>query len=291
MPAAAGGRRRQLVPVLVGLLTGLILAAVGAAFGGWLGWRGGGPLPSDADAVARVQRLVPQATVVKVDRWDHVFAYEEPGDGAGRVLVALVGNDDYNAGYVQVLLAGGDDAGTVAQMRHRLATEGWRVGASPWDDGVTARNGTLSITSYPATESGSPLLRSTGSGRIAVEVGRDEPARVWPFTLGGWVVGFVLGGALGVFTVRRLARMPRIAGTVVGIVGGGGLAALLPGTVLTTVDLVHSYAGLPDTVTPPAIWGAYMFFGIKALSLLGALAILVTTVLAAFMRYDVQKLR
>lgn len=50
----------------------------------------------------------------------------------------------------------------------------------------------------------------------------------------------------------------------------GALVLLLPGTVVATGDIIAAI-GLPPDATPPALWGGYRFFGIRASTTVGLL--------------------
>lgn len=251
---AARSRAAGLVRFVAAVVCALTVAAVGAALGAWLGWRGAPALPSDAAVLALVQPAAPDARLTVVARHDAPFAYEHaPGP-----MTWLIGDDDYNAGGV-VLTAGA----SLDTLRAGLAAQGWHTSDDPAYQGIAASKGEWSVHAYPADVDGSPTDRHVAKV-VAVDFGRAEPARVGPLTAAGYLLGLAAGWLL----TRRANRYLLAA----------GLLLLLPGTVITTGDLI-AVRTLPADVTPPALWGDYLFFGIRALTTVGLLVMAVALLL------------
>nr|BFE61864.1 hypothetical protein GCM10020063_063900 [Dactylosporangium thailandense] len=246
--------RTGLVQTIAAGVSALTVAAAGAALGAWLGWLGAPALPSDAEVLAMVQPAAPDARFTTVARHEAPFAFEHaPGP-----MTWLIGDDDYNAGGV-VLTAG------VSQqtLRSGLAAQGWHTSDDPDYEGIAASKGQWSVRAYPAEVDGSPT-DSRVAKVLAVDFGRAEPGLVTPLA----IAGLLLGLAAGWLLAHRARRAPLVA----------GLLLLLPGTVFTIGDLIAAWF-LPADVTPPALWGDYLFFGIRALATAGLVALAVAVVL------------
>ncbi|WP_433615240.1 hypothetical protein ACQP2P_10985 [Dactylosporangium sp. CA-139114] len=246
--------RAGLVRTIAAGVCALTVAAAGAALGAWLGWLGAPALPSDAAVLALVQPAAPDARFTTVARHEAPFAYEHtPGP-----MTWLIGDDDYNAGGV-VLTAGVSPQ----TLRAGLAAQGWHTSDDPDYEGIAASKGQWSVWAYPAEVDGSPT-DSRVAKVLAVDFQRAEPGLVTPLTAAGFLLGLAVGWLLG----RRAQRH----------VLAGALLLLLPGTVITIGDLIAARF-LPADVTPPALWGDYLFFGIRALTTAGLLALAVAVVL------------
>nr|BFE61043.1 hypothetical protein GCM10020063_055690 [Dactylosporangium thailandense] len=229
------GRGRGPARVLAAIVAALTMAALGA----WLGWRGAPALPSDAAAVELIQPAAPAAQFAVTVRQEAPFAYEHPDEP----LTWLIGNDDYNAGWVGLTVSGTNPG----SLRAGLEAQGWHTSDDPYPPtagGFAASKGEWSLEVRPGVA-------------LTVDLARAEPGRVGPLTVAGYVLGLA-AGALLALGVRRLGLAALVA----------GLVLLLPGTVLTTGDLVFNRT-LPADVTPPALWGDYLFFGVRLLSTAG----------------------
>jgi hypothetical protein len=111
---------------------------------------------------------------------------------------------------------------------------------------------------------------------VVLELGRAQPAPVWPLIAAGYLAGLAVGWPGG----HRFAGGP----TPARIAGWAGVALLLPGTVLTTADIIYDLVARPPTVTPPALWGDYLSFGVRLLSTAGIALLAGAVALAASTR-------
>ncbi|MEV8511530.1 hypothetical protein [Dactylosporangium sp. NPDC051484] len=255
-PAAPRARAGGLVRTLAAIFCAFTVAAVGAALGAWVGWRGAPALPSDSAALSLIG---PDTGLTAVGRNDAVFAYEHESGP----LTWLIGDDDYNAGSILMTTT----TATVQALTTGLAAQGWHTSEDPVVQGFAASKGEWSIRVYPAFADGSPTDRSAAEA-VAVEFGRTQPGRVWPLVAVGYLLGLAAGWFVGWFAGRR----------VVGWVLLGALVLLLPGTVITTGDIIAAVA-LPADATPPALWGDYLFIGIRAFTTVGLLVMAVSLLL------------
>ncbi|GAA3455332.1 hypothetical protein [Dactylosporangium matsuzakiense] len=239
-PRASRSRTRGLARLAVAVACALTVAPLFAAAGAWLGWRGAPALPSDPAALQLLSAAIPGAQCAVTGRHEAPFDYEHPDEP----LTWLVGNDDYNAGGVELLATGT----TAAGLRAGLAAQGWHTADDPTIDGYAASRGRWALE-----------FRAGDAGGVAIALGHAEPAPVTPLT----VAGYALGLAAGALLARRARRAARSALTA-------GLLVLVPGTVLTTGDLLWALT-LPADVTTPAAWGDYLFFGVRLLTTAGVL--------------------
>jgi hypothetical protein len=261
--AAAGSDRRPPLALAVVILAAVTLAALGAGLGGWLGWRDAPALPDDTSAVWMVETLAPRGTPAVVERHDATFGYVHPRNQA-----RLVGSGDYTAGYVKVLLTGGEDAATlITEIRDQLAVTGWQISGNLIGAGTAATKGRLAVRVYPATLDGQRLSDVHPDDAVALEIGRNEPGRVQPFTIIGYLLGLALGWFVAAWVVERLGA--GAGGRLAAGLGILGLLLLLPGTVLTTGDLVYSMVLIPGSMPSPPAWGQYLLPGVRALSTAG----------------------
>jgi hypothetical protein len=245
------GRVRR---VLGCALAALTVAALGAAVGGWIGWRSDAPLIGSDAATATVAQVTGAAGNVRVERHDYDFRYAYPGSAA-RIFI---GDDDYESGYVTVTATSVD--ASIDAVRAGLAATGWRVTDDPFQEGVAARRGTVVVS-----------ITDGDDHTLSFEFERAQPSPVRWLTVLGWLLGF----AVGLVTARLVIRSGRRA-VYAGVIG---TVLLLPGTIVTTGDLVQSF-GPPDTVQPVPPWGDYLFLGVRALSTVGVLALVISVVFA-----------
>jgi hypothetical protein len=257
----------RLRPVFAAVVVALTLAALGAGFAAVLGWLGAPDLPGDDAAVAMLAPAVPvdadgtAATLVAAGRFGEVFGYEHPPGP----WTWLVGDDDYNGGSVWLTTSAGDDAAATSHaIGDTLTAEGWRVTDDTDSGGVHASKSQWALAVYPY------------DGAVVLELGRAQPGPVWPLV----AVGYLAGLAAGWLGGRRFAGGP----TPARIAGWAGVALLLPGTVLTTGDIIYDLVALPPTVTPPALWGDYLFWGVRLLSTAGVALLAGAVALAASTR-------
>ncbi|MEV8517606.1 hypothetical protein [Dactylosporangium sp. NPDC051484] len=234
--------------VITAIVTAFTVAAVGAALGAWAGWRGAPALPSDQAALSLIG---PNTGLRVVERHDAAFAYEHP---AGP-LTWIIGDDDYNGGSVFMITT----TATVEAITAGLAAQDWHKSDNPDYGGSALSRADLWVNVYPAHATARPSPPGGPAEAVAVELARSQPAPVWPFTAAGYALGLAAGALLG-FAARRLSLFVLAA----------GLLLMLPGTVLTTGDLVAALT-LPADVSPPALWGDYLFFGVRALTTVGLL--------------------
>ncbi len=278
-PTPPGGDRpagsRPLAALLVVLLAALTIGTLGAAAGGWLGWRGAPPLPDNEHAAAFARTLLPRGTPYLVERHDVVFGYPHPGPGA-----RLLGAHDYSAGYVKLLVTdGGDAASLLVATREVLGLSGWRISGNLVGAGVAGVKGRVAVRVYPATIEGDKLIAAHPNDAVAIEIGRAEPARVQPLILIGLLIGLVLGYLGGERVVSQVSgdtgvrRLPAALGLA-------ALLLLLPATLLTAGDLVYSLLLLPTSMPGPPAWGQYLLPGVRVLSVTGLLLLGATLLVA-----------
>lgn len=264
------GRLKIVYRVALLLLPAATLASGFAAFGAWIGWQGAVALPANSVAAALATQLAgPTAKVEIGSRHDAAFGYENHD---ARLAQTLIGDDDYNGGSVQVLVSGA----SINTIRAALVNADWRTGPEFGQPGVSALSGPLAIEVYPADD-GARLLTAT-NGTVAVEIGRAEPSRVRWLTGIGYLVGLVLGWLLAIWVDRRTRALQRRRAVVLAALTG--LVLLLPATIITTGDLLYARLVLPATITAPAAWGDYTFFGVRLLVNVGLLILLSTAVIA-----------
>jgi hypothetical protein len=120
-------RRRSVVALRVAVA--VTLGAIGAALGCAVGWRGAGELPSNEQAASIVGVALPGHTVREIERREELFAYEHLDETRAQpVFTALVGSDNYLAGYVGLTNTGPERATvTVGAVSAHLRAAGWRV--------------------------------------------------------------------------------------------------------------------------------------------------------------------
>ncbi|GAA1641615.1 hypothetical protein [Actinoplanes couchii] len=250
------------------LLAALTIAALGAAAGGWLGWRGAGDLPTDAEARALVAAAVPDESADFVERYDVLFGHQW-----GPAGTAVVGSEDYRAGYAVVSVnvpADGYDA-LVARARQGFLDQGWEI--EDEDDGLfDAIRDDLTVSAYPANRCGPENTEECGSqvmdraGALGLQFERTPPWPVLPLTAVGWLLGLMAGRLLAV------RAKPQDSALL-----WAGLALLLPATVVVTIGLLAG-PGVP--------WDPYMYLLFRPFALLGA-AFLVAVIALAVMRRPV----
>jgi len=140
------------------LLTAIAFAALGAALAAALGWTGCPPLPSNEDATTLVLRdILPGSTVTAIERHDQVF-FAPNAEADGRVATTVLGTDDIDAGFVELIL------------RH--------TDARP----KTIRSGRWSVQ-----------VEAVGDQSAVVTIERAEPAGVRSFSFIGYALGTIIG--------------------------------------------------------------------------------------------------
>ncbi len=254
--------------ILTAIVVAFIVGGLGAAALGWIGWRGAPPLPT-TDYATSVSTQVADGPVDGVLRNDRLF-----GDPYQSSTLSdyLVGGDDYGSGYVDTTTT---SPITLDAARTAMAGLGWRLGPYPFGGpGFSARQDDTVVTVVP---NGTRVIDGSSAAGLAFEFERAEPASVRPLTIAGWLAGFALG-LLGTLWLVTIAGR-RGSGSPYKIMGWLGIALMLPGTVTTTGDLIHGWT-LPDTVQPPAPWSDYIFYGIRLVTIIGLL-LLVVSALAA----------
>jgi hypothetical protein len=249
---------------------GLTVAALGAALGAWVGWMGSPPLLRTVDAQALATELIPGAAVTRTERVEPTFGYEAQGSSSADALLPVLGGDDYRAGYVLVVVqTPGSGGAAIARARQRLESSDWRTGEGPARSGLAAKNGRQYLEIYPSDNYGVQVDGSQDRSRVTVVIQRDEPVRVAVFSVIGWLIGLSVGAGASVGVLRTALGISRSKSTIAGPLG---LLLLLPGTLVTTAHLGYRLAALHRPMAPTALWGGYMFWGIKAISI-GGLAI------------------
>lgn len=236
------------------LLAALTAGALGAALGGWLGWRGAGDLPTDAEARALVAAAVPDPPAEFVERYDVLFGHREAGPGA-----AVFGSDEYRTGYAVVSVnVPADGFGALAgRARAGFAAQGWAI--EEYGELFAAVRDDWSVHAYPATRCTPEDTDACGSevtarsGALGLQFERTPPAAVLPLAVTGWLLGLLAGWfGMGLLTIRHTGLL------------GTGLALMLPATVFVTLGLV---------VEPGFLWEPYMGELFRPFALLGGLCL------------------
>ncbi len=285
------------------MAVGLTVAALGAALGAWVGWMGAPPLPRTVDAQALATDLISGGTATRTERVDPTFDYEDQGSPTAGALLPVLGGDDYQAGYVLVVVQtpGRGDA-AIAGIRRQLEARGWRTGETPDRLGLAADNGHQYLEVYPSDNYGLPTAGSQDLARVSVVIQRNEPVRVVALSVIGWLIGLSVVAGLSTraglsitaglsirtgasIRVRTSSVIPQRQSTIAGTLGLG-LLLLLPGTLVTTVHLGYILVVRPDLLPPIPLWDAYMFWGIKAISIVGLLSLIIAGLVTATGRGD-----
>lgn len=239
---------------LPALMVGLTVAAIGASFGAWLGWCGAPVLPSDSEALGVVKSALQVGDPTAVERRNVLFAYEYSEGGAAEWLV---GGDDYNGGVVQLTFdVPGSQLDSEDELEAHLKAAGWRV--SRWESVVVAAKDGLGLNAW-----------MDGDG-IGVEIERSEPSFVLPLAISGGLLAALLGTIIFRYgaEVTRSNRLRSVSSTLVVV----GIVSLAPATVMTLSQIRYSYLVLPEELRPPALWSAYMEYGVRSLVVIGVIA-------------------
>jgi hypothetical protein len=278
VPGRPGGAGTQpLAALLAIILAALTMGALGAAMGGWLGWRAAPPLPDNASASALARSLVPRGTPYIIERRDAVFGYRHPGPGAW-----LLGGHDYTPGYVKLLVTDGEDApALLSAARDVMGLSGWHISGNLVGAGVAGVKGRLAVRVYPATIDGDKLIAAHTNDAVAIEIGRAEPGRVQPLVITGLLIGLVLGWVGGERVVGRVSAVGVVRRRLPAALGGAAFLLLLPGTLLTCGVLVYALLIMPTSMPAPPSWGQYLLPGVRALSVTGFLLLLATVLVVS----------
>ncbi len=274
-----GGLRCRLRPpggiaiTLAAVAVAFALGALGAAASAWLGWQlAAGELPSDDQARAITHTVLPGQPVESIQRRDVLFGYDPPLAGLDRWLVPLLGGDDYDPGWVDVVaLTSGDPTTSLSQIRDRIHAAGWQVTEirqMGWGPRINARNDNfaayLEITVPPDGQEVATVL----------SIQRAEPGPVLPLTLVGAVAGALIGWLMTCRTARNFRGRSPGTRAMLTVVTTISLLLLFPATAWTILGLIGSYLANPEPFLPFAAWGAYMFILVRGLTLLGLLGLL-----------------
>lgn len=235
--------------IAAALFAALTLGAAGAAAGAWLGWLTAEPVPSYAEVGAVTSEIMPGLRVVESDQRAAIFVHEwQEWSGP---FDWLTGRKGYEPGGQWIWLQAPDAAAALQQGSANLDRLGWQI-ASTGPEVRAAKDG------YTIT------LQQKDTTMLVVHYGWDEPAAVLPMSLGGGIVGLLLGwlavlrlqiANLGQPFPRRFKRF-----------GLAGLIFLLPSTATTLVS--H----------PDALWEGYVVFGLKPLAVIGGLLLAVASI-------------
>ncbi|WP_144126657.1 hypothetical protein [Catellatospora sichuanensis] len=247
--------------VVLSVCTALVFGVLGAALGGWLGWRDAPALPTTEQAQAIAATAFPGVPITKTEVDPSTFDYDP---GQSPVQVALVGGDDYYSGYVVLTLAtDADPVRFVQTAADRLAAAGWEVDNVP-DYGYAARKDQWHLTIHDS--GGFPATATSADVDLVIE--RAEPGPVPSLTLLGALLGIALGWLLSAQPRRRpvspWGRGPWIA----------GLVLLVPAAVVVVSIAVTQYLLNPATVEPMPIWDPIMTAGVRGCTLLGIVLLL-----------------
>jgi hypothetical protein len=249
---------------IVAAVAAAIVGAVAlGAFGGYLGWQSAGPLPASAEAARLAQPVLPPGAPPQARRWDFLFD-DRPGYSDPRWAYWIGGTDAHEHGQVFFDLPG--SAVPAADAQRALRASGWDVTSA---DPVRAHRGRWGIevsTEYPM---GDPVAVR----RISVY--RDIPALVRPLT----AVGLGTGALAGWLLVAWAGRRRRPGQVLPGLAVTGGLAALVPATLLSAAAIA---AGFASPHEPIPGWAGYAFIFARGLALLGGISLLVAAAAVAW---------
>jgi hypothetical protein len=252
----------------VAVLAALTLAAGGAAAGSWLGWRTAGPLITNEQARALTAELVPGAPAQATERHDVLFGYENPADAG----TWFFGNDDYNAGWVEITLPWNASGTTVDALRASLGVRGWDVTGADGPS-LQANRGDVVVD----VEAAGPHGPAGPQPEATLTFQRTEPPAAALGTLLGAVLGLLTGWGAGLPAVSRRR----------GGVATAAALVLLPVSLLVLLDQVLSRFG-PDAglISPDSGWWPYLTFPYQACTLVGGTLALITALLTAIPRGD-----
>jgi len=262
---------------IAALVCALIAAGFGAALGGRMSWRGGGPPPTKDEAAAIVSAALPDQHVADVYRYDREVGLDRSADdGFDRWLVPLLGDDGYDPGFVRVTFNPvADPAASIRRARSALSSAGWDVASLATDahgTSFTAVKGDLRLSWGIANTVGdNGVLPDRYNPVVTAEVQRDESKSATAGVLLGWLVGLVLGWAVAVPLTRRLRSAAAIRQNLA--VGSFVLSVvtLTWPTALTTLGVFEAAVAGDPTTTP---WFAYTVFGLQPLTIVGVFGLL-----------------
>jgi hypothetical protein len=272
-----GGLRCRLAPggpITVAVVTALLVAVAGGAAGAFIGWQGAASLPSDDDATAiahSADARMPAAG--PTDRRDFLFGYGIPVQANEEILVALLGGDEYTAGYLQYTVTHPDDSlATLRDANGALAKDGWDaepVSVQSYGGEFWATRGDL--MAHMVTQGGSE------GNETSLWIQRARPAPVPLLTLVGFALGALAGWQLAGWAARRRKGQPLWQQAAVTSAFVLGAIALLPPTLFNLVAIASSLW----TVEPTPAWIGYVFIMFRGLALLGTALLLAALALTA----------
>lgn len=185
------GLLTRIGPLALALWAALTIGAMGLQVGGWLGWRGAPPLPSDEVAVRLAQDAAGGLAVAAVRRDDELFGYEYDMADVSGLAIELTGTDElYLAGAVRVSYALPDEVTEETALpaaRRGLSAAGWQVAG---DRTVAAYRDGWHLA---VTEDYGSWYNDLDGRSLVVSVVRTEPARAGWFSLGGLLIGLLPG--------------------------------------------------------------------------------------------------
>jgi len=246
--------------LLVAIVATVMCAMLGGVCGALLGWQGAPALPDDAAAAAIARIAAPHLPSTPEDRRDFVFGYDIPVPPGEEVLVALLGGDDYTAGYVQFTTAVPID---LRASRDRLATAGWQTDLADAD--LTAYQGTVFLHATPTS----------------VWVKRATPPRVPILTTAGLLLGALAGWMLSAWSGRRLARQHTGYKITAAIVFGLGTGAIGLPTLWNLAGIGYSLIWITE---PSPVWIGFVFIFSRGLAIVGAVLLTLALLIVALGR-------
>ncbi|WP_141714690.1 hypothetical protein [Micromonospora mirobrigensis] len=261
----------------------LVLAALVGSLAAWAGWQTAEPLPSDEQAVAAAARAVPDQAGYELRRRDALFVYDYAGDGGvERAVRAVVGDDDYVPGYVEVTLPdrGNGPAGGWGRLAANFRADGWTVDRLPYsDDLVATRDDQVATVTSEVRYDDAGEAQGRSHDDLVIRVHRTEPASVPWLTAAGALLGAVVGWLLAGWGYRRMrSRGP--AARKAALLSRAGLLLLLPVTLVVLIEMVRVPL-LSGVQLPQPAWDPYMLVFLRVPALLGAVALLAAAALLA----------
>jgi hypothetical protein len=246
--ALPGGRWLATGVVLVALAT----AALGAAAGARLGWRGAPQLPADDVLTTWVQRVTPSQQSYAPTP-DEIHPLRIGGRLPWIPVQLLGGASSGDSAGMAMSPSGTSLANTVELTSDRLRADGWRTDPIRTIDGytvVTAHRGGLTVII-----AGQPLPNWRSILYIVYQ--REEPRPVLPLTVAGALLFGVLGWLGAAAVLRRAGSRARGVQALLVAVAIPALGLLLPATVTTWLIVATGHPIDPAAWPSPPAWAAY----------------------------------
>ncbi|MFV2099321.1 hypothetical protein ACFHW1_28260 [Micromonospora sp. LOL_014] len=257
------------ISIIFAALAGL----TGITLGSWLGWQTAGSNIETRDAIDIAKIAFPDVEVgSEVTRDDSLFTFAPAQSNSWSTLV---GGDGYTAGTVTIPLPFGPASTpndqTISDGADRLTAAGWSV------TNFRARGGYDAFTAN--RDDVAVRLSARDSTTFAMEVGRSQPALVWPLM----IAGFAIASTTTFLALRRFDSYTKERTTVrILTFSLLGSAAVLLVPVLAVGALAAGYAFFTGSNPWAPPWLGFTMVGLRAIAwLAGILAIAALVVAVA----------